>query len=137
MSILFVCYGNTCRSPMAEGLAKLLLGSKERIESAGLVPFFEGSVPEAIQVLQDTYNTDISQHKTKNLAEVEIKVFDQIIVLDLYVFETLKNSLPSLSNKLILWDTQDPFGKDIDNYRKTAKKIYDMIQKHLVPLSDV
>jgi len=137
MNILFVCYGNTCRSPMAEGLAKLLMGSKERIESAGLVPVFEGAAPEAIKVLQDIYNTDISQHKTKNLADVEIKVFDQIIVLDLYVFETLKNRLPSLSNKLILWDIQDPFGKDIDNYRKTAKKIHDRIRKHLVPRSDV
>jgi len=133
MSILFVCYGNTCRSPMAEGLAKRIMSSKERIESAGLVPVFDGAAPEAVQVLQETYNTDISQHKTRNLADVQINAFDQIIVLDLYVFETLKNRFPFLSNKLILWDIQDPFGKDIDNYRKTAKKIDDMIRKHLVP----
>jgi protein-tyrosine phosphatase len=133
MNILFVCYGNTCRSPMAEGLTKQIMGSKDRIESAGLVPVFDGAAPEAIQVLQETYNTDISQHKTRNLADVQINTFDQIIVLDLYVFETLKNRFPFLSNKLILWNIQDPFGKDIDNYRKTAKKIDDMIHKHLVP----
>jgi protein-tyrosine-phosphatase len=134
MSILFVCYGNTCRSPMAEGLAKRIIGNKERIESAGLVPIFDGAASEAIQVLQETYSTDISHHKTRSIADVQINTFDQIIVLDLYVFETLKNRFPFLSNKLILWDIQDPFGQDIDNYRKAAKKIDDMIQKHLVPL---
>lgn len=121
---------------MAEGLAKLLMGNKERIESAGLSPVFEGAVPEATQVLQDIYDADISQHRTRSLADVQINTFDLIIVLDLYVFETLKNRFPSLSNKLILWDIQDPFGKDIDDYRKTARKIHDMIQRHLVPLSD-
>ncbi len=49
---------------MAEGLAKLALGHKERIESAGLVPFFEGAAPEAIQVLLDSFNSDISLHRT-------------------------------------------------------------------------
>jgi len=121
---------------MAEGLAKLLMGNKERIESAGLSPVFEGAVPEAAQVLQDTYDTDISQHRTRSLADVQINTFDLIIVLDSYVFETLKNRFPSLTNKLILWDIQDPFGKDIDDYRKTARKIHDMIQRYLVPLSD-
>jgi len=121
---------------MAEGLAKRIMGSKGRIESAGLVPIFDGAAPEAIQVLKETYNTDISQHQTRNLADVQINTFDQIIVLDLYVFETLKNRFPFLSNKLILWDIQDPFGKDIDNYRKAAKKIDDMIQKHLIPFVD-
>jgi protein-tyrosine-phosphatase len=121
---------------MAEGLAKMLMGNKERIESAGLSPVFRGAVPEAIQVLQDTYDTDISQHITRSLADVQIDTFTLIIVLDLYVFEILKNRFPSLSNKLILWDIQDPFGKDIDDYRKTAKKIHDLIQRHLVPQSD-
>jgi protein-tyrosine-phosphatase len=137
MSVLFVCYGNTCRSPMAEGLAKRIMGSKEKIESAGLVPFFDGAAPEAIQVLQESYNTDISRHKTRNIADVQIKTFDQIIVLDVYVFETLKNRLPFLSNKLSLWDIQDPFGQEIDKYRKAAKKIDHLIRKHLIPLSDV
>ncbi len=117
---------------MAEGLAKRIIGSSERIESAGLSPVFNGAAPEAIKVLQEEYDTDISQHKTKNLAEVQIITFNRIIVLDLYVFETLKNRFPSLSNKLILWDIQDPFGKDIDSYRKTAEKIHHLIQKHLL-----
>ncbi len=122
---------------MAEGLAKLLIGSKERIESAGWSPVFKGAAPEAIQVLQDIYDIDISQHRTRSLADVQIDAFDQIIVLDLYVFETLKIRLPSLSNKISLWDIQDPFGKDIENYRKTAKKIYEMIKEYLIPLSNV
>jgi len=119
---------------MAEGLAKLVLGHKERIESAGLVPFFEGAVPEAIQVLQDSFNSDISLHRTRNIENVKPDDFDHIVVLDIYVHEALKARYPALSNKLIIWNIQDPFGKDVESFRKTAKKIYGMIQKHLIPL---
>jgi protein-tyrosine-phosphatase len=119
---------------MAEGLAKLVLGHKERIESAGLVPFFEGAVPEAIQVLRDSFNSDISLHRTRNIEDVKLDDFDHIVVLDVNVHEALKTRYPALLNRFILWSIQDPFGKDLESFRKTAKKIHTMIEKHLVPL---
>ncbi len=119
---------------MAEGLAKLVLGHKERIESAGLVPFFEGAAPEAIQVLQDSFNSDISLHKTRRIEDVRLDDFDHIVVLDIHVHEALKARYPVVMKKLILWNIQDPFGKDMESFRKTGKKIYGLIQKHLVPL---
>ncbi len=119
---------------MAEGLAKLILGQKERIESAGLVPFFEGAAPEAIQVLRDSFNSDISLHRTRNIEDVKLDDFDHIVVLDVNAHEALNALYPALLNRLILWNIQDPFGKDVESFRKTAKKILGMIEKHLVPL---
>jgi protein-tyrosine-phosphatase len=106
--ILFVCYGNACRSPIAEGLAKLILGEQIR-------------------------NIDISHHTARSVANIQIALFEHIIVLDAYVFEALKNRYPSLSDRITLWDIEDPYGQDLSAYRKTAETIKNLIEKHLVP----
>jgi protein-tyrosine-phosphatase len=134
MSILFVCYGNACRSPMAEGLAKLILGEQIRIESAGLAPVFNGATLEAVEALQELYGIDISHHITRSVADIQIGLFERIIVLDAYVFEALKNRYLSLSDKFILLDIEDPYGQDRNAFQKTAEKIKKLIEKHLVPL---
>ena len=134
MSVLFVCYGNTCRSPMAEGLAKLVLGDEVRIESAGLAPVLDGATHESVDVLKDTYGMDISHHITRSAADIQIALFEHIIILDAYVHEALKNRYPSLSEKFILWDIEDPYGQDLNAFEKTAETLKQLIEKHLVPL---
>ena len=123
MSILFVCYGNACRSPMAEGLAKLILGEQIRIESAGLAPILDGATQDAIMVLHEQYDSDISHHTARSVANIQIDLFERIIVLDAYVHETIKNRYPSLSDALTLWDIEDPYGQDVNAFRKTAETI--------------
>ena len=134
MSILFICYGNACRSPIAEGLAKLLIGDKIRIESAGLAPILNGATHDAIEVLQEQYDIDISHHIAKSVADTSLDFFEHIVVLDAYVFEALKNRYPSISDTFTLWDIEDPFGQDTSTFQKTAETIKNLIEKHLVPL---
>jgi protein-tyrosine-phosphatase len=134
MSVLFVCYGNTCRSPMAEGLAKLILGEQVRIESAGLAPVLNGATRESAEVLHETYGIDISHHVTRSVANIQIALFEHIVVLDAYVHEALKNRYPSLSDRFILWDIEDPSGMDLNAFQQTAEKIKGLIEKQLVPL---
>ena len=80
--ILFVCYGNACRSPMAEGLAKKILGEQIRIESAGLAPVLDGATHDAIAVLDECYGIDISLHSARSIEESQIGSFALVIVLD-------------------------------------------------------
>lgn len=134
MSVLFVCYGNACRSPMAEGLARLVLGEKVEIASAGLVPLLDGATPEAIQVLRDRYGVDISNHTARSVSDTNIGLFDRIVVLDAFVFHALKNQYASQADKFILWNISDPYGRDLKTYRKTAERIKKLIETHLVPL---
>ncbi len=134
MSVLFVCYGNACRSPMAEGLAKYVLGNKVRIESAGLAPIMSGATQEAVQVLHEQYGIDISQHKARSITDVTLELFDHIIVLDTYVFEALQNHFSSLADRMILWDIADPYGQNLNAFRKTTEIIKNLIENHLVPL---
>lgn len=134
MSIVFICYGNACRSPMAEGLAKHLLGDDIRIESAGLAPILNGATSDAIEVLRELFDVDISHHMARSVANIQIGLFEHIIVLDAYVHESLKKRYPSLSEKLILWDIEDPYGRDRTAFQKTAEKIKGLIEKELIPL---
>lgn len=134
MSVLFVCYGNTCRSSMAEGLAKLVLGDDVRIESAGLAPVLNGATREAVEILHEQYGMDISHHITRSVADIQIALFEHIIVLDAYVHEALKKRYPSLADKFFLWDIEDPYGQDLEAFQKTAEIIKNLIEKHLVSL---
>lgn len=133
-SILFVCYGNACRSPIAEGLAKLILGEQIRIESAGLAPILDGATHDAIMVLLEKYDADISHHTARSVADIQIDLFEHIVVLDAYVHETLKNRYSHLTDNFILWDIEDPYGQGRDAFQKTAETIKNLIDKHLVPL---
>ncbi len=129
--ILFICYGNTCRSPMAEGLAKKTLGRSIVVESAGVDPGFPGAQPEAVQVMLNFYDVDISRHQTRGLHEIEADKYDWIIVLDRHVYENLKSRWAWSGSILHLWDVDDPFGRDIQAYRDSARIIEKYIKKYL------
>lgn len=119
---------------MAEGLAKLELGELVRIESAGLAPVLDGATNESVKILREKYGIDISHHITRSVSNIQISLFDHIIVLDAYVHEALKKRYPSLADRLILWDIEDPYGQDLEAFQNTAETLKDLIQKQLVPL---
>jgi protein-tyrosine-phosphatase len=132
--VLFVCYGNTCRSPMAEGLAKKILGDRAVVKSAGFIPMFDSAQPEAVAVLDELYDVDISQHRPKDLSGLSLSEFDRVIVLDTYVYNTLNKLMKNNSSRLVLWDTEDPFGQDRAAYERVARWLESHLRKHLVPL---
>jgi protein-tyrosine-phosphatase len=131
-SILFVCYGNTCRSPMAEGLVRKLLGEKIRVESAGLAPAFEGPQPEAVAVMEDLFGVDISDYLTQDVFALSLEDYPWIIALDAHVYETLKARFPELGERLLRWDIDDPFGRPRRAYEQSARLIEYCINKFLL-----
>ena len=90
---------------MAEGLAKKMLGDKAKVESAGLMPMFECAAPDAVAVLNELFDVDISEHRPKGITELSLDDYDRIIVLDAYVYNTLSKLMKDHSDKLVLWDT--------------------------------
>ncbi len=130
--VLFVCYGNTCRSPMAEGLARKMLGDKVRVESAGLMPMFESAAPDAVAVLRELYDVDISHHRPRDITSLSLGDYDHIIVLDSYVYHTIDKYAKDLSDRLILWETEDPYGQDKEAYERVAKWLEAHLREHLV-----
>ncbi len=131
-SFLFVCFGNICRSPMAVGVARKLLGNGVRAESAGIAAG-KGALAsaEAVLVLKAQYGTDISAHRSREFASVDASAFDYVIAMDLYVYGRIKDAKTVPDDKLFGWDVGDPLGLGYDAYKRAAKKIEGRLREFL------
>lgn len=120
--ILFVCVENSCRSQMAEGIARHLGKGIFEVYSAGSKP--KGEVdPNAIKVMQEI-GIDISLYKSKGFDELPIRNFDYVITLG------CKDICPFFpAEKHIEWNIDDPKGKDTDSFRKTRDAIKYKIER--------
>ena len=87
MRILFVCYGNICRSPMAEGIFRSLLVQNNiddvYVDSAGTSALNVGSRPywNARKFLRKR-GINISNHRARQFTRNDFDMFDRIIVMD-------------------------------------------------------
>lgn len=127
--VLFVCYGNHARSPMAEGFAKKRFGRDIRVESVGVNPLFEGAADFAVQVMKEEYGIDISAHNPKHVRDVELGRIDYVVAMDPAVYEILNKIHLVPREKLILWRIEDPFSLGLKNYLKAAEKLFNKIQE--------
>lgn len=121
--ILFACSGNTCRSLMAEYLARRKFGRAIEITSAGLAPGVS-SADEAIAALRDL-NIDASQHSPRDIADLDVQSYDYVIAMDSSVAREFKRRFPSYPpRRVIKWSIDDPWGTDLAEYRACAEKIF-------------
>jgi protein-tyrosine phosphatase len=84
--ILFVCLGNICRSPLAEGIMLKLISDKNlaiEIDSAGTSNFHAGEKPDNRTVLNaKKHAVDLTQLKARQFSEKDFDDFDAIYVMD-------------------------------------------------------
>src|SRR5665213_2905233 len=88
-----VCFGNICRSPIAEGVLKDKFSKRNLdyfVDSAGLVMSHVGESPDprAIAVAGKN-NIDISQQKARQIHQQDFLLFDKIYALDMEVYKDL------------------------------------------------
>ena len=78
MKVLFLCTGNACRSQMAEGWARHLLGDRVDVYSAGIET--HGLNPRAVTVMADA-GVDISGQRSKRVEELKHVAFDVVVTV--------------------------------------------------------
>jgi protein-tyrosine phosphatase len=100
ISVLFVCTGNICRSPTAEGVFRHLveeagLGAQFRIESAGTDSYHEGAPPDprAISIAQKN-GVSLDGQTARALARGDYNDFDYIFAMDGSHFYELHQRAP-------------------------------------------
>lgn len=137
--ILFVCTGNTCRSPMAEALAKRILADRlgcrveelaDRgfvISSAGLAVFGgDPANPSAVEAVAP-YHADLSQHRSRPLHDHMLYEADDIIAMTQSHAAALIRRLPASAARIRLLcgqdDLLDPIGGDEAVYQHCAATI--------------
>ncbi|HEY0435553.1 MAG TPA: MarR family transcriptional regulator [Phenylobacterium sp.] len=77
--VLFLCTGNSARSPMAEALTRALSGGAVQAVSAGSRP--RALHPNAVRVMSDEYGIDLSAHAPKGLEALAGQAFDRVVTL--------------------------------------------------------
>lgn len=151
MNILFVCTGNTCRSPIAEKILKKRVLEENLdivVKSAG-ISAIEGysyskhaetiirdyldeehrtqNVSKELLDWADLILTMTNSHKQKLVAQ-ESELIDKIFTLKEYA------QIDELSQKVTSLDVADPFGGDLVTYQHTAKEIEDLVNKLLTKI---
>lgn len=132
MNILFVCTGNTCRSPMAAALMNKIAIDEDldiRIESAGL--FAEEGAPasnEAI-IAMKKYDVDLLSHHAQQINSELIEKSDLILTMTegqkMLFTDTAKDKTYTLCEYAgVKGDIEDPFGGDVEEYEEVAEQIY-------------
>jgi protein-tyrosine-phosphatase len=116
---------------MAVGIARKRLGNGAIAESAGIAPSGGKATEEAVLVMKAVYGVDISDHRPRSVADVDLAPFDYVIALDLSIYTRLKESDRVPKEKLFGWDIEDPIGQGYQTYKQTAKKIEKRLEQFL------
>jgi protein-tyrosine-phosphatase len=129
--LLFVCYGNICRSPMAEGIARKRLGPRAEVASAGIAATGGPAAEEAILVMKLVYDTDISSHIARPVGVYDLSAFDHVIAMDVSIFNHLRTIWEVPEAVLYGWDIEDPLGMGYEVFKETALKIERRLEQFL------
>lgn len=137
--ILFVCTGNTCRSPIAQIFAQKWLAGKfhcnlDKIEQFGYKTFSAGVMAspelpasaEAVEVAREN-GLDLSAHRSRTVDVALIRSCDWIFALGRSHRDRILSFCPDAADRCRLLDESgdipDPIGADLDAYRRTAERI--------------
>lgn len=114
MNLLFVCTGNVCRSPLAEGYFKSLLQKKNmngfQVTSAGIAAL-SGAPPFecAIEVAQ-IHEFDISEKRAEQLTLEMLQEADQVLCMETWQASAIMQMDPRQSRKIALLGAFHPEG---------------------------
>lgn len=145
MRIVFVCTGNTCRSSMAEGLARKWLAdnapdcSDISLTSAGLAALPGSPASEyAVEVMREA-GIDLTSHRARQFSRELVRESDLILVMTAAHKRLILENIPEAAGKVFTLaefaggrqDVSDPFGMPVGIYRKCALEIGELVAKSL------
>ena len=111
-SILFVCLGNICRSPMAEGVFLKILEregvcSEFEIDSAGLLSVHQGELADSRMRLHASMRNYTLTHRSRPVSKVDFDHFDLIIGMDEENIAGLKRLASNRQNEIKIYRMTD------------------------------
>lgn len=128
-SVLVVCIGNICRSPMAEILLQQALGERVRVSSAGLGALVDNPADDHALALMNARQLDLTAHRARQINAHLIAAHDLVLVMTQRQKESIEKEFPSARGKvfrLCHWqqaDVADPYQQDRAAFEAALKLI--------------
>jgi protein-tyrosine-phosphatase len=143
--VLFVCSGNLCRSPMAEGLLRKLLQDEEiagiEVHSAGTLGIQgEPASPYAVTACREAYGADLASHRSRGVDAGMLQRADLILCMAARHLEAVRGLSPDCAGRSFLLkayagvaggDVFDPVGSPLEVYRQSCREIEGLLRQAL------
>ena len=138
MNILFVCTGNTCRSPMAEALMRIAAanaGINVTCASAGIMAAPGDPATQAAQQAVRAYNGDLSRHRSRRLSDYLLDEADLVLAMTATQLQQVKllgakdNAHTLMAYAKLSGDISDPYGGSQATYDDTARQLWQAVER--------
>jgi protein-tyrosine-phosphatase len=139
-NVLFICSGNTCRSPMAAGIFSTLISRKYcEIRSAGTAAMSGLQAAHYARQVVREYGGSIDHHRTRYLDRDLVEWADLILVMEYRHYETVLEIdsdavvktflLREYRRKTKHTEVPDPIGRDLAAYQRAAMRMYPTLKR--------
>ena len=126
-SVLFCCTRNAIRSPMAEGILKMLHGRRIFVDSAGV----RGAEVNGFAVaVMDEIGLDLTRHRAKTFGELEDTSFDLIVSLSPEAQHRAVEMTRTMAAEIEFWNTMDP--SIVEGHREVRLDAYRQVRDGLM-----